>query len=279
MTNRLRSLASRVITSWARPSRSAPDPPARGSVDKRHHRNRQRGEPAPRARQALRPVRRRLARASWLRAQRRVRLACALAACHASRIGSAIEPFRLEQPDGRRQVLLALANPAAPAKRVQQDLVHALIERRELQPLLQISERLVVRERSARCSSTATWQPRKRRRCGDEPAVELRTAVDLQSVEKVAREQRNSARSRSERNVSDALPASLARSRSRRRSSPPGRARWRRPRSEPDAGRARRGRPGSCSGTTAARRADRLGTSHSSSHSLLRVTACGASAR
>ena len=39
--------------------------------------------------------------------------ACALAVRHASRMGVLSRPFRLEQPDRRRQVLLSLANPAA----------------------------------------------------------------------------------------------------------------------------------------------------------------------
>jgi hypothetical protein len=43
-----------------------------------------------------------------------------------------IEPLGLEQPGGRRQMFLALANAAVPRKRVQQRLVNAPVERSEL---------------------------------------------------------------------------------------------------------------------------------------------------
>ena len=44
----------------------------------------------------------------------------------------AIETLGLEQPGGRRQMLLAFADAAAPRERVQQDLVDAPVERRKL---------------------------------------------------------------------------------------------------------------------------------------------------
>ena len=52
----------------------------------------------------------------------------------ASRIGAAVETLGLEQPGRRRQMLLALADPAAPGERIQQELVHALVKWRERQP-------------------------------------------------------------------------------------------------------------------------------------------------
>ena len=69
---------------------------------------------------------------------------------HASRIGAAVEAFGLEQPGRRREMLLALADTAAPGKRVQKEFVDAPVKRRELEPLLQIAERLVVGNASAR---------------------------------------------------------------------------------------------------------------------------------
>ena len=87
-------------------------------------------------------------------------------------------------------MLLALANPAVPGERIEQELVDALVERRELQPLLQIAERLVVRsvcyealqQRGMRAAQAA---PLRR-----EPAGKRRAALDLQALEKVAGEQR-----------------------------------------------------------------------------------------
>lgn len=59
--------------------------------------------------------------------------------------GPVIEPLGLEQTGARRELLLALANAAAPRKRCQQRLMRALVERRELQPFLQILEDRIAR--------------------------------------------------------------------------------------------------------------------------------------
>ena len=68
---------------------------------------------------------------------------CALAARQISRMARAIEALGLEQSRRRRQMLLSLPDAAAPGERVQKNLVDALVERRELEPFLQISEHLL----------------------------------------------------------------------------------------------------------------------------------------
>ena len=131
MTNRLRSLASRVITSWARPSAARRGPAAA-----------ERSTNGITAIEARRPRRGRRCR----RRQRRGGGFDA-GACRSGWPGCApgvvqrrtVEPFGLEQPHGRGQMLLTFADPAAPRERRQQHLVHALVERRELQPFLQIA--------------------------------------------------------------------------------------------------------------------------------------------
>ena len=91
MTNRLRSLASRVITSWASASASpAAGAGRRGPVDERHHRD---GGAARRAERAVVAA----AAAAAVTAKRRLERAaqlspCALAERHASRIGAQSRP-------------------------------------------------------------------------------------------------------------------------------------------------------------------------------------------
>ena len=103
--------------------------------------------------------------------------------------GSAVEALALEQPARRRQVLLSLPDSAAPGERVQESLVHAHVERRQLEPLLQMFEHLVAGR--GRCEAlqqdgvaTAKAAPLRR-----EPGVEARIAIELQAVEKFAAEQ------------------------------------------------------------------------------------------
>ena len=191
----------------------------------------------------------------------------------------AIEALGLEQPGRRRQVLLAFADPAAPGERGQQDLVDAPVERRELQPLLQIAERLVVRsapDEMLQQRGMAAAEPAPLR---GEPAVEGRAAVDLQAVEEVAGEQHATALAAAPARASRCPPAvaraiSIASTKQSARSS-----RTVSPRV------STRRRPGSSTRLRILLRHQRssprgsLGTSHSSSQSWLRVTACGASAR
>src|SRR5262245_23773155 len=86
-------------------------------------------------------------------------------------------------------MLLAFADPPTPRERGQQQLMHPAIERRELQPLLQVGERLVVgnaaHELLQQCRVAAAKPPPLR----DQPAVEARAAVDLQTVQEVALDQ------------------------------------------------------------------------------------------
>ena len=203
MTNRLRSLASRVITSWARPSAGPPRDRRRGGpVDERHHRDR------GAARRSHDDVGAAAARCGASAAERRPGPAAQLSACALRcppRVANrrAIEALGLEQPGRRRQMLLALADAAAPGERVQQDLVHAPVERRKLEPLLQIPERLVVGDAARRdAPAAAAWQPRNRRRC----AVSQPLKAGLRSISRPSRKSpansADSARSRSGASVS-----------------------------------------------------------------------------
>ena len=99
-----------------------------------------------------------------------------------------VQSFRLEQPGRRRKVLLAFGNPAVTGERVQQDLVNAAVERRELEPLFQVPEDLV-----ARCLPDEMFQDRdvpstEAAALRREPGVEVRTAIDLHAVEKLTGE-------------------------------------------------------------------------------------------
>ena len=136
--------------------------------------------------------------------------ACALADRQASRSGARIEAFVLEQPRGGGQMLFAFADPAAPRERAQQELVDARIERRQLEPLLQIRERLVVGHALTRCSSRAAWQPRNRRRW----AVSQPSKTGLRSMSSPSRRSplnsAASARCRSGGSVSMPSPAARA---------------------------------------------------------------------
>src|SRR5690606_38699541 len=85
---------------------------------------------------------------------------------------------------------LALADAAAPRQRRQQEFVDVAVERRELQPLLQVSERLVVgsdadetlEQRGAAIAESSSL--------GGEPAAEERAAADFQPLEEVAADPR-----------------------------------------------------------------------------------------
>ena len=157
-----------------------------GPVDERHHRDggaaRRRGDDVLTA-----AARRRGRRRSH--ATRRVRgLRPGRPPCVVNR--RAIETFGLEQSRGRRHVLLAFADRAAPRERGQQDLVDAPIERGELEPPLDVSERLVIGnaldEMLQQGGVTAAESPP----LSGEPAVEERAAVDFQALQKVAAEER-----------------------------------------------------------------------------------------
>ena len=103
--------------------------------------------------------------------------------------GPGVEPLRLEQLHRRRQVLLALANASATAERAEHGLVHALVEGRELQPFLQIFERLVGGDDLGQMLQQGRVAAAETASLGDQPAVELGAALDLQAVEEVAGEQ------------------------------------------------------------------------------------------
>ena len=145
-------------------------------------------------------------------------------ACRVARLGRApgmadrrpVLPSASIQPRGRRQVLVALAQPAAPRQRIQQPLVRAAVERRQSQPLLQERQRCRRWPPAARapsCSSTATWAARKRRRWPINQALNAALRGDVQALQQSPREQ--------------APPASPAPSGVERH---PGRPAWRRAR-------------------------------------------------
>ena len=100
-----------------------------------------------------------------------------------------IEPFGVEHARRRRQVLLAFANPPTPAECGEQALVHARIERRKLEPLLEVAEQLVARGRCRQVLQqrrVAAAEPAPLRR---EPAVERGVAIDLEAVQELALEE------------------------------------------------------------------------------------------
>ena len=179
-------------------------------------------------------------------------------------------------PRRRRQVLLAFANPAAPGEGGEQALVHARIERRKLEPLLEVAEQ--PRRRwplPRRCSSSAAWQPRNRRRC----AVSQPLKEGLRSISRPSRnsplKRAQSARSRSGASVSmpcwAAQATSTASTRQSERSSltlSPGVSTRRRPGPSRTLLSLLRHQRSSPRGS--------LGTSQSSSHKRTRGTACGA---
>ena len=132
MTNRLRSLASRVMTSWARPSASAAaGRRCGGPVDERHHRDRRRGGPPPGRVFAAPALARPAGDGRSAACGERVRLAPGLRA----------RPREAARGRDPRPRTAGPSPPDAPrprgcrprrAKRVQQRLVDALVERREL---------------------------------------------------------------------------------------------------------------------------------------------------
>jgi hypothetical protein len=111
------------------------------------------------------------------------------APCGANR--RAIQAFVFEQPGGRGQVLLAFPDPAAPGESGQKDLVDALVERRKLQPLIEVRKRFLVGnvpgEMLQQGGVAAAESPSLR----SEPTVENRAAGDLQALEEISGEQRS----------------------------------------------------------------------------------------
>ena len=99
-------------------------------------------------------------------------------------------PSAVNGPYRCREMFFALTEAAATRHRNEQALVRSSIERRELQPLLQVAARLNIRN--------AVYQLREQRQVpgpeaptlGKKPARELRAALNLQSFEKVAVKER-----------------------------------------------------------------------------------------
>ena len=198
--------------------------------------------------------------------------ACALADRQALRIGAVVEAFGFEQPGGRRQMLLAFADAAVPGKRGQKDLVDMRIEGRELEPLLQILERLVIGSALGEMLQQGGVAAAESSALRGEPAVEDRAAVDLEALQEIAVEQRGTAlaaaparASRCPRSAARAISIASTKqsARSSQMVSPRVWTRWR-PRSSTMLRILLRHQRSSPRGS--------LGTSHSSSQSWLRDT-------
>ena len=101
-----------------------------------------------------------------------------------------VQSFRLEDPCRGRQVLFAFAKLAAPGEGVQEQFVDALVEWRELQPLLQIPQHIIAGCLPRQALQHGSVTAAKAAALSRQPAVEARVAVDLQAVQKLAREQR-----------------------------------------------------------------------------------------
>jgi hypothetical protein len=101
-----------------------------------------------------------------------------------------IEALALEQPRGRRQMLLAFPDLAASGERAQQELVDARIEGRQLEPLLEVRERLVVGQPLDEMLEQGGVAAAESPALGGEPAVEDRAAADLEALEELAAELR-----------------------------------------------------------------------------------------
>ncbi len=97
-------------------------------------------------------------------------------------------------------------NAAAAGKGAQQRLVNAAVERRQLKPRVQMNEHLLAGRAGDQMLQEGGVAAAKAAALRDQPAVEQRTAVDLQSVEKVAREQRGQMPQPLGRERLDALP-------------------------------------------------------------------------
>ena len=86
-------------------------------------------------------------------------------------------------------MLFTLPNSAAPRERVQKHLVDALVERGKLEPLLQISKRLVVGNAGDEVLQQGRVAGAESTPLSDQPIAESRAAIDLQAVEKISVEQ------------------------------------------------------------------------------------------
>src|SRR5262245_33649065 len=87
-------------------------------------------------------------------------------------------------------MLLALPDSAAPGERGQKDLVHAQIERRELEPFLDVPNRFIIGNALREMLQEGGVTGAESSPLSSEPPVEDRVAVDFQPLQKLAVEQR-----------------------------------------------------------------------------------------
>ncbi len=87
-------------------------------------------------------------------------------------------------------MLLAFADPAAPGEGRKQCLVDMQVERRELQPLVQVSERLLVADAAGEMLEQSGVAGPESPPLGGEPAAEDRAAIDFEACQKISIEQR-----------------------------------------------------------------------------------------
>src|SRR2546428_7836134 len=87
-------------------------------------------------------------------------------------------------------MLLAFSDLAVPGERAEQELVDARIEGRELEPLLEVRERLVVGGALDEVLQQGGVAAAESPALGREPPVEHRTAAHFETFQKLAAEQR-----------------------------------------------------------------------------------------
>src|SRR3546814_685913 len=86
-------------------------------------------------------------------------------------------------------MLLALSNSPVPTQPVQKRLVSTLVERRKLEPILEMDKHLFIRSASDEVLQQRDMAAAKTTALCEEPGVENRTAVYLQPFEKIPGEQ------------------------------------------------------------------------------------------
>jgi hypothetical protein len=87
-------------------------------------------------------------------------------------------------------MLLAFADAPVPGKRLQKGFVHLPIERRQLQPFLQVPEQLELWRALDELLQQGGATPAEPSPLRSTPAVEDRVAVDLQAFQEISREKR-----------------------------------------------------------------------------------------
>ncbi len=109
---------------------------------------------------------------------------------HRSRNGALSRPSASKSLHGGGEVRFALGDAALARERRQQQLVRVAIERRELQPLIYIRCRGIVRQRAREVLEQHGLDAAEAPALGGDPGIEHRAARDLEAFEQFAGEQR-----------------------------------------------------------------------------------------